>query len=549
MVARRQERQPRKAPQHGSLTVVLLAALSTLTASTDGCLVQERCFSQADCEADQICSLDGTCALECTQDSQCGAALVCHEHRCVTAARGTIVCPPDMVNVANAFCVDRYEASRADASESFSGVLNGVATSREGVLPWQVTDNAAANTACVAARKTLCTAHQWRVACEGSEATTYGYGNDYNPKACNGIDLFGSSQIRLLPTGSLPKCVSDFGAYDMNGNLWEHVLGGNDATIRGGAYNCIDSRSLHRCSYVPGTWTPSARGFRCCLIPQQPGMDGGADASHDNGLADASWDSSSESGCIIEDALITQDALPTGDVSTFPKPDGSLDATGEDASHDASFQDASDRCPADMVWTGSVCMDRFEASHADATATSMGISMTAVSQPGILPWLSVNLPGARAACIAAGKRLCKLDEWVQGCHGTQRTVYSYGNVYEAALCNGIDTFCDCSSPSCSGLAKCPYAHCFDRMSPEGRGPCGGGFHVAPTGAFPLCKSSSGAFDVTGNAWELTDTDDGLEHFRGGAYNCGDSEALHRCDHDGIWGPSARGFRCCKDATP
>jgi len=45
-------------------------------------------------------------------------------------------------------------------------------------------------------------------------------------------------------------------------------------------------------------------------------------------------------------------------------------------------------------------------------------------------------------------------------------------------------------------------------------------------------------------WELTDSTDGLEHFRGGAYNCGNSMALHRCDHDGTWGPSARGFRCC-----
>jgi formylglycine-generating enzyme required for sulfatase activity len=54
------------------------------------------------------------------------------------------------------------------------------------------------------------------------------------------------------------------------------------------------------------------------------------------------------------------------------------------------------------------------------------------------------------------------------------------------------------------------------------------------------------YDINGNVWELADTNDGLEHFRGGAYNCSDSEALHRCDHDGTWGPSARGFRCCKD---
>ncbi|MCU0694734.1 MAG: hypothetical protein MUF54_25430 [Polyangiaceae bacterium] len=54
--------------------------------------------------------------------------------------------------------------------------------------------------------------------------------------------------------------------------------------------------------------------------------------------------------------------------------------------------------------------------------------------------------------------------------------------------------------------------------------------------------------MSGNVWELADTQDGVEHFRGGAYNCADSEALHRCDHDGTWGPSAKGFRCCKDSS-
>jgi len=38
---------------------------------------------------------------------------------------------------------------------------------------------------------------------------------------------------------------------------------------------------------------------------------------------------------------------------------------------------------------------------------------------------------------------------------------------------------------------------------------------------------------------------GGEHFRGGAFNCGDSETLHRCDYDADWGLTARGFRCCK----
>jgi hypothetical protein len=53
--------------------------------------------------------------------------------------------------------------------------------------------------------------------------------------------------------------------------------------------------------------------------------------------------------------------------------------------------------------------------------------------------------------------------------------------------------------------------------------------------------------MNGNVWEVVHSTDGQDHFRGGAYNCLDSEALHRCDYDATWGPSARGFRCC--ATP
>jgi hypothetical protein len=140
-----------------------------------------------------------------------------------------------------------------------------------------------------------------------------------------------------------------------------------------------------------------------------------------------------------------------------------------------------------------------------------------------------------------------LDEWIANCHGPSNSVYSYGNVYDPAICNGIDTFCNCGSGTCAGLTQCPYPHCFNQVSTEGSGPCGAGFHAMPTGSFPDCHSSYGVIDTTGNVSELADSDDGLEHFRGGAYNCGDSEMLHKCDEDGTWGPSARGFRCCKDA--
>ena len=77
--------------------------------------------------------------------------------------------------------------------------------------------------------------------------------------------------------------------------------------------------------------------------------------------------------------------------------------------------------------------------------------------------------------------------------------------------------------------------------------CGADFHVDPTGSRPTCHSTwttDRVHDINGNVWELTDSTDGLEHFRGGAYNCSNSELFHRCDYIPGWKPAALGFRCC-----
>jgi hypothetical protein len=194
-----------------------------------------------------------------------------------------------MVAIENQFCIDVYEASRPDATALSAGIESTTAISEQGVLPWQVSSNAEAQAACEAANKTLCTERQWYMACSGPAGRTYGYGNSYSATTCNGIDKYcrcGSgitcenrdpcpfphcyhtcgASFRLDPTGQNGNCTNGYGVFDMNGNLWEHVFGGDDTRIRGGAYNCSDSEQLHRCDYIPGVWTPSARGFRCCSL-------------------------------------------------------------------------------------------------------------------------------------------------------------------------------------------------------------------------------------------------------------------------------------------
>ena len=533
-------------------TVALTAMGLTVGVSLlqGGCLVTEYCYSNADCTEPQICQQDGVCDYECKVDADCGEGMGCVAYRCEPKSAEPIECPSDMVNIADAFCIDRYEASKPDATETSKGSDTSRAVSKAGVLPWQLQfdeNNQTARDACLASGKDLCTPQQWQAACEGQAGTVYGYGDIYEPETCNGIDTYGLSGFHLLPTASLPNCKSDWGVYDINGNLWEHTLNGSAKTIRGGAYNCKDSQTLHRCDYIPSNWEPTARGFRCCLVPSGESDAGTPDVDQPD-VSDAS--SEMEVGC-IDDVGLPDFGQPDvwGDVSSDGQTDAPIDSFVPDVEADVD-PDADDGCPDDMVRIneGGVdfCMDIYEASRADATQYSQGFLALATSRAGVLPWYPVDLTAARDGCTAAGKRLCKLNEWVQGCSGPSGLVYGYGNTYDPVICNGIDTYCDCGGAACGGLTTCPYPHCYNQSSTEGGGPCGAAFHVEPTGSFANCISPYGVYDINGNVWELADSNDGLEHFRGGAFNCGDSVALHRCDHDGTWNPSAKGFRCCKD---
>jgi hypothetical protein len=197
-----------------------------------------------------------------------------------------------------------------------------------------------------------------------------------------------------------------------------------------------------------------------------------------------------------------------------------------------------------VLVSGSFCMDLYEASRPDATSTSEGTKVGAARNvKGVLPWQmnwlakpGDNLKEARKACTDAGKYLCKLSQWITACEGPKKLTYCYGNTYQADTCNGIDKHCYCNSTACKSIRPCPFTRC--ELT------CLADFKVDPTGSSPGCKNHWGVLDITGNVWELADSTDGKEHLRGGAYNCGDSVSLHRCDHDGTWGPTARGFRCC-----
>jgi hypothetical protein len=203
-------------------------------------------------------------------------------------------------------------------------------------------------------------------------------------------------------------------------------------------------------------------------------------------------------------------------------------------------------CPTGMTSVCSAyCVDIYEASRPDATSSSAGTDESmATSRPGVIPWHTAYVAQpedaisgalATAACQAAGKRLCTPQEWEAACAGTDEQVYVYGDEYDPVICNSIDGWCD---PEC-GI----YQWCYND--------CDHDEQVMPTGAYQGCISSFGLLDMSGNVWEVVQSSDSGDHFRGGAFDCGDPALAHRCDYDGIGAgtfPNARGFRCCSDGN-
>jgi hypothetical protein len=178
------------------------------------------------------------------------------------------------------FYIDTYEASHPDATATSTGVSAARSCSNPSVIPWRNVSFNAAQAACAAAGKTLCSAAQWQSACEGPANTVYPYGNTFSATTCNtepfdGVPGAPDDDV-LLATGALPMCVSAPGALDLSGNLkeWTNEITGqtgqgtNIAVLRGGAFDtpAIGATCDFRTSRAAVDTLDPTYGFRCCRV-------------------------------------------------------------------------------------------------------------------------------------------------------------------------------------------------------------------------------------------------------------------------------------------
>jgi formylglycine-generating enzyme len=219
------------------------------------------------------------------------------------------VCPSEMANVDDRFCIDRWEASLLETLPDgrelpwppFGAVDSSHkvrAVSVANVYPQAYISGAQAAQACAAAGKRLCAPVEWRKACMGPQQSTYGYGtarvvgrcNDTGqspmlrlyPQVAQSWTTVGMVEINdprlnqldstLAPTGSHDECTNDYGVFDMVGNLHEWTNDPN-GTFQGGYY--LDThQNGDGCSYRTVahefTYHDYSTGFRCCASPVAP---------------------------------------------------------------------------------------------------------------------------------------------------------------------------------------------------------------------------------------------------------------------------------------
>jgi formylglycine-generating enzyme required for sulfatase activity len=262
---------------------------------------------------------------------------------------------------------------------------------------------------CAAKGKRLCTAAEWRRACQGpGEGLRYGYGAKYERGRCHSGKRLPSGHTSMIDpdtlvasSGVYPDCTTPDGLHDMIGNLEEWVLDdwrGVDGMLEGGAWythtryaDCSGWYSREPDYRLDPSRKVFSAGFRCCWTDEEP-----------------------------DEAAISSDAKVRLETA-------------------AAADSEADYAPEHEVALGpETFIDTFEYPN----------------QAGEQPRVVVSWEEAESLCQANDKRLCSAVEWELACGGEKGWAHPYGPKYVPSAC-GVNkkgaaasgTYLGCASPS------------------------------------------------------------------------------------------------------
>ncbi len=259
---------------------------------------------------------------------------------------------------------------------------------------------------------------------------------------------------------------------------------------------------------------------------------------------------------------------------------GSAAPPSPSASLSAAEPAAPPPCPADMVLVGRFCVDRHEAfllrvaddgsrtPHPYYERPLPNVRYEATNRAGAAPQGYISRVESKAACEAAGKRLCSRREWTRACKNKGFMIYPYGQRGVRDKCNTgkIHLLSQMFKNPRGGFKYEDHFNSPDLNKTPG--------FLAKSGEFAGCVSDLGVTDMVGNLHEWVsdkvdqDLMDKLEEdqverrdqpwqegngiFMGGFYST-TSEHGPGCffttvAHEPSYHDYSTGFRCCKAAT-
>jgi hypothetical protein len=168
----------------------------------------------------------------------------------------------------------------------------------------------------------------------------------------------------------------------------------------------------------------------------------------------------------------------------------------------------------------------------------------AISRRGATPNAYLMMQSSRDACVAAGKRLCTLEEWQLACRGEQGRQFPYGDTYQRGTCNVFRE----AHPGHILFGKVTVGMLDPRMN---KVTVKGKPLLRVTGGSPECKSVWGddaIYDMVGNLDEWVDDPEGT--FAGGFFS---RTATTGCDrivtaHTATYFDYSTGGRCCREPS-